>query len=181
VNLLPNAISNVLTPSVARIPQAMDQRIKLITVFQRFWLLSLGLAVVLILLIGPTITLVYGSDFADAELPAQILVIGATLWGLKTVLAGGAKALNDPLLPSRAELIASIYTIIALVIFLPQYGIVGAAVISVLAYAIALIIILLGLWRRNQINLVELFRMDKPTSFFLQQVRLLFKRSNRHS
>jgi O-antigen/teichoic acid export membrane protein len=104
---------------------------------------------------------VFGAEFKEAIFASEILLIGSLLVGARDVLAGGANALGDPWLPSKAQLYALGATVVLLCVLLPILGIVGAALASTIANAIQLTVVLYGLRVSHQIRSAELFRIGR--------------------
>lgn len=96
-----------------------------------------GLAMVLA--IGVTapwlVPFVYGEDFQGAVLPLWLLLPGVLLWCANTIVSAGLEALDMPGRASLAQIAGIVVTVIGLVVTLPLWGIVGAAVTSSVAYA----------------------------------------------
>jgi O-antigen/teichoic acid export membrane protein len=105
------------------------------------------------------ITLVFGARFADSSLACRILLPGTIALGLNQVLYEGARALNEPALPSYAEGLAAVLTCAGLALLLPRYGFLGAAIASTVAYTFSLTMMLaLYRWRLG-IGLAELLAL----------------------
>ena len=107
------------------------------------------------------IPLVFGPEFGDAIWVAEVLLVGSLLIGARDVLSGGANALGDPWLSSKAQLCAFVATVVLLCALLPRFGILGAAVSSSAAYAIQLGIIVRGLHVSHAIRSISLFHIER--------------------
>lgn len=83
---------------------------------------------------------VYGADFAGAVLPLWLLLPGVLLWCANTIVSAGLEALDMPGRASLAQIAGIVVTVIGLLISLPRWGIVGAAVTSSVAYAATFLI-----------------------------------------
>ena len=95
-----------------------------------------AIASVALAAISPVIIpLIYGAAFQDAVRPTIILLVGSIPWGGQIVARQCANALGFPGFSSVGECVGLAVTIIGLVLFVPSYGIIGAAVVSVVAYA----------------------------------------------
>lgn len=105
------------------------------------------------------INFAYGASFAPAVTACKILLPGSVALGLNQVLYDGARALDQPLLPSYSEGISTAVTFGALLLFLPRFGFVGAAMASTLAYSTGLLITLHFARTRLQVSVRELFRI----------------------
>lgn len=99
----------------------------------------------LVAAVPTAIPLLFGGGYRAAILPSQILVGATFLVGYKTILAGAAQAYGNPWLASRAELAGVVVTVVAMVALLPRFGILGAAVASVVAYATQSVLLAIGL------------------------------------
>jgi O-antigen/teichoic acid export membrane protein len=91
-----------------------------------------GIAVTSSILV-PTL---YGSGFAPAVLPLQLLLLGSVLYACASVLISGLNALNRPFNGGGAQMLGAAVTAVGLFIVLPQGGIVGAAAVSSVAYSV---------------------------------------------
>jgi O-antigen/teichoic acid export membrane protein len=89
------------------------------------------------------VTFLFGSRFSGAVLACRILLPGTLFLGLRQVLYEGARALGKPAVPSYAEGVGTLVTIVGLYLLLPRFGFVGAAIASTFAYGTSLFFILL--------------------------------------
>jgi O-antigen/teichoic acid export membrane protein len=105
------------------------------------------------------INFAYGASFAPAVAACKILLPGSVAVGLNQVLYDGARAMDQPLLPSYSEGVSTAVTFGALLLFLPRFGFVGAAMASTLAYGTGLLITLRLARTRLKISVRELFRI----------------------
>jgi O-antigen/teichoic acid export membrane protein len=85
----------------------------------------------------------FGSRFSGAVLACRILLPGTLFLGLRQVLYEGARALGRPAVPSYAEGVGTLVTVVGLYLLLPRFGFVGAAIASTFAYGTSLFFILL--------------------------------------
>jgi O-antigen/teichoic acid export membrane protein len=102
------------------------------------------------------ITLVYGPAFGDAGTACRILLPGTVALGLNQVLYDGARALEQPLLPSYAEGVSIVLTVLGLILLLPRIGFLGAAIASSAAYTVSLIVMLQLARSRMRLGLRDL-------------------------
>jgi O-antigen/teichoic acid export membrane protein len=80
--------------------------------------------------------------------------------GAKDVLAGGAQALGNPWLGSKAQLVALVVTLVLLYFLLPALGIIGAAIATAAAYATQLAMAIADLHRIHHIAPIKLFGLN---------------------
>jgi O-antigen/teichoic acid export membrane protein len=123
----------------------------------RLTLAALALGCGSLMLLCPwLISLAYGASFRPAVTACRILLPGTVALGLNQVLYDGARALEQPALPSCAEGLSTVITLIGLYLLLPRLGFLGAAIASTFAYTASLIF-MLGLARsRMQLGVRDL-------------------------
>jgi len=155
------AVQMVSTPSIAQRTLESERAALLRSVFRRYWILSVPMSVAIAAILPIGIPLVFGTEFREAIWTAEILLIGSLLIGARDVLSGGANALGDPWLTSKAQLWAMVATVVLLSVLLPVLGIIGAATASAVAYAIQLWIIVRGLHVSHSICSASLFRIER--------------------
>jgi enterobacterial common antigen flippase len=88
------------------------------------------------------IRLAYGPAFSPAATACRILLPGMIALGLNHVLHDGARALEQPLLPCYAEGVSIVITVAGLLLLVPRFGFLGAAIASTAAYTASLIVML---------------------------------------
>ena len=76
---------------------------------------------------GRLIPFFFGSTYADAVLPARILLVSALLLGVRRVLGDCARGAGRPVVGSAAEAASWVALIPALAFLAPTHGIVGVA------------------------------------------------------
>jgi O-antigen/teichoic acid export membrane protein len=99
----------------------------------------------------------FGPRFAGAVLACRILLPGTLFLGLRQVLYEGARALGKPAMPSYAEGVGTLATVVGLYLLLPRFGFVGAAIASTWAYGISLLFIVLIFSRAMDMGLRRFF------------------------
>jgi O-antigen/teichoic acid export membrane protein len=129
------SLTFVFRPLVASLP-LHEARAQGLVLYRRFFALNLGGVVVLAVVGGPLILTFFGPDFA-ASVPAfQILLIGLAAHGADGVLSGYNVGVGRPEFNSYTALIALVVTVIGDVIMIPLYGLIGAAIVSSVAYTV---------------------------------------------
>lgn len=94
---------------------------------------------VLLAAVTPTmVPFVFGAEFADAVPMVLILLVASVPMASAFVLTFALNAADDPGAAMRAELVALALTVPALIVLLPAYGGIAAALISLVAYGIRL-------------------------------------------
>jgi enterobacterial common antigen flippase len=87
----------------------------------------------------------FGQSFVESVSTAQVLALGQTLLGMGHVLSEISRGLGRPGLPAAAEGTGALATVILLLLIVPEFGILGAAVVSVVVYAMVVGVLYLGL------------------------------------
>lgn len=128
------ATGSNLEPDAARLVIARSFRVTL-------GVLAAGCGV-LFLVCPWLISLAFGPSFSSAATACRILLPGTVALGLNQVLYDGARALEEPLLPSYSEGVSIGVTVVGLLLLLPRFGFLGAAIASTLAYTSSLIFML---------------------------------------
>jgi len=80
--------------------------------------------------------IVYGGEFAEAALPLRILLPGCVLLAAAGVLSSGLYALNRPFSAGLTSVAGMVVTVVGLVLFLERGGIIAAALVSTVSYAV---------------------------------------------
>ncbi len=133
VTLVGWSVAVITLPSIARAdeqerPEAA-RRLVVLTLF-----LSLLVALPMTVLAPSLVTFFFGNAFHDAGAISRVLLFGAVFLGLNRVLEGILQGIGRPLDAGAAESIALVATVLGLAILLPPFGLIGAAVASVVAY-----------------------------------------------
>lgn len=93
------------------------------------------LAISAIAVIAPwLIPFVYGREFHGAVLPLWLLLPGVVMWATNSVLGAGLESCGRPGRASLAQVAGLVVTAVGMIIALPRWGIVAAAVVSSVAY-----------------------------------------------
>lgn len=107
----------------------------------RVTLCVVALAAAAAALVAPfVVPFIFGAPFADAVPMATILLAASVPRAASLMLDSAFTAIGDPGAAFRAELIGMAITVPALLVFLPDHGGRGAAVISLVAYSVLLVV-----------------------------------------
>ena len=135
VQPLVGALGTALFPHVA---SQLDpaQRVQVFVRGSRFAvLLSAGLSGLLLALTPWALPLIFGREFGPAVPAALVLVLASAVAAFNGVIEEGLRGLGRPSAVLWAELGGVCVMAVALLILLPQLGILGAALASLLSYA----------------------------------------------
>jgi len=128
---LVGAVSSALFPRVAQGDADLATRSCRITVG------VVAITGMLLAIAAPAaVPFVFGADFTDAVSMVLILLAASVPMAAAGVLSSALQAADDPDAAMRAELVALALTVPALILILPAYGGVGAAIVSLLAYGV---------------------------------------------
>jgi O-antigen/teichoic acid export membrane protein len=153
--LAADAIADALMPEVAASETA--KRAELLT--SR----SLRLAIYMhLILLGPlwlaapyVLRLLFGEGFVPATSAFRWLLLAAGVWSCGSIVISGLRGFGHPGVSTLARFSASVVTGVTLVILLPRWGITGAAISSLIGYAVMLVIALAGYVKTRKLRLWE--------------------------
>lgn len=129
------AVSNALFPRVAEGDRDIAARCSRIT------MALVAIVGAALAIISPwLIPFVFGEPFAGAVTMFVILQIASVPMSGAFVLSSALSAANNPAATMRAELVALAFAVPALILLLPDYGGLLAAVVSLAAYIIRLLV-----------------------------------------
>jgi O-antigen/teichoic acid export membrane protein len=156
------SLTFVFRPLVASLPLA-EARAQGLVLYRRFFALNLGGVAILALIGGPLIVTFFGAEFS-ASVPAfQILLIGLAAHGADGVLNGYNVGIGRPEFNSYTALIALVVTVVGDLLMIPQYGLIGAAVVSSVAYTVKAGVLAAIFLSTSGISLSELLGVKEYT------------------
>lgn len=148
-----SALAQTIFPSLAGQHDRKEQE-RLLRHTLRLTILVSLLAGSLMLVLTPLlIPMVYGQEFARSVPAAFVLVFGALIAGMNNVLEDAFRGLGIPKWPMIAELSGLISTAILLLLLLPRFQLMGAAIASLISYLVicAILIVFLRRWASEPI------------------------------
>jgi O-antigen/teichoic acid export membrane protein len=134
VSPLLGSIGTILLPSVASSADHQSAVARIGEGVRMTALLAIGLCGVTAVATPFAIPMLFGTQFRVSTSAALILVPAAGILGLNFSLQEGLRGLGFPYPVLRAELLGLVVTAISLAVFLRPFGIVGAAMASLLGY-----------------------------------------------
>jgi O-antigen/teichoic acid export membrane protein len=152
VQPLCSAVGTIALPDVAS-REAGSQAQRVTAILRCTFLILVPLIGLLILLMPWLVPLAFGPAFDPAIFPAQVLAIGGLFLGMNSVLTEGLRGMNRPGTAAGAELGSLATTVLLLYFLLPRYGITGAAVASVIAYATTFVIMAVCLAKQSELGI----------------------------
>lgn len=127
------AATYVLYPAFSRAGAAVSAT-RVVPLVKKAVLLSVALGAPVFVLAPLVLNGVYGTEFADAVLPAYVLVAGLVLDAAAGVVVAWLFGAGRPGLTSVGAGLGLVVTVVLDVLLIPRYGAVGAAVASSVAY-----------------------------------------------
>lgn len=159
--VLASSVADVLMPEVAASKQ-IEESVQLLTRSLRQTIYIYLLVLIPLLLGAPLILrIAYGADFLAATGTLRLLLIASLIWSAGAIVISGLNGLGYPGLSTLARLASAIVTVMALLYWLPKYGIVGAAFSSLLGYSVMLIVALFWLIRKQHLSLWDCLRPQR--------------------
>ena len=134
--LLSQAVSMVLYPKVASMKDE-EQRKRFTPIVARNTLLITMLGAFVVFLVAKwLILLLYSEKYLPSVEPLQVLLIGIVAISIERIIANDIDARGKPMINTYITLVALVANITLNVIFIPKYGVIGAAWATSLTYAL---------------------------------------------
>ncbi|NPV76931.1 MAG: oligosaccharide flippase family protein [Anaerolineae bacterium] len=141
-----NAIGPVLFPSLGALADPKKKVSLLRAVIPQYSVLVLTTTVAISIVTPIMVPLLFGEQFRQAVVPAIILVIANAILSLNTLLGDALKGMGLTGKVLTADLIGLVATTIFLMIFIPLYGIIGAAIASLVVYFFVCVTLVYFIW-----------------------------------
>ena len=166
--ILVQTVANVAFPKISAQPDHAGK----IIVFGSYLRLCLALVLAVDLALFLTnwflIPLLFGRAFADSVLTANLLLIGLVPFAAKLMCASALKAWDRALAIPRAEIWGLAVIALALLVLVPRFGLVGAAIANVIAQCVSAAV--LGFTLAHELD-VHPVRLMRPTASDLANLR----------
>jgi O-antigen/teichoic acid export membrane protein len=127
------AYGMVALPRVASTPPE-DQRLAVKRVLRRSALTGIAAGLVIAVSTPFAFPVLFGDPYASAVPVAVVMVVGSVIYGLSYVLEECLRGVGRPGAVLTGQLVGLVVIALALAVLLPLWGIMGAAVASVIAY-----------------------------------------------
>jgi O-antigen/teichoic acid export membrane protein len=160
IQMLGQAVQTVTLPTIAAEQNDALRVASLQHIFRRFWNLNLLLLPIIAVMLPPALLIAYGWEFRSAIIPAEILLASFVLLGARDVLVAGAQAQGRPMLGSGVFWLGAVVTAMLLLVLMPRWGILGAAIATMLSAIIQLAVTIFGLRGSNEFHPRTLLRLD---------------------
>ena len=156
MTVLASSLSEVLMPEVAA--SKGERSIQVLMRSLRQTLYVYLLMIVPLLVAAPLILrYAFGSEFLEASSSLRILIVASMVWSAGSIINSGLNGLGFPGLSTLSRLASAMITVITLLVWLPRFGIIGAAMSSLAGYTAMLVVALFWLMRKKKLSLPEIF------------------------
>lgn len=113
-------------------------------------------------LVAPTmLRILFGDNFVPAAGAFRWLLIAAVVWSAAAIVIRGLQGFGHPGLTTIARFFSAVVTAGALLVLLPRMGITGAAIASLIGYAVLLAVALFALVRRRELRFWQYLRPQR--------------------
>jgi O-antigen/teichoic acid export membrane protein len=178
-----SAIGSVLFPTVSAEQDARRRGQLLVTALQGGAVVAAVMSLPFILLAPVVLPLLFGARFAPSIPSALVLVPAGAILAWAGIAEEGLRGLGHPTIVLVAESVAAVVTVASLAVLLPFFGIMGAAVASLLGYTTIAVFAASAISRSTQLRLRQLM-VPSPAamkSMMLRGISLLLGRHHRAS
>lgn len=173
--VLASSVGDALMPEVAASTKE-EEATTIVTRSLRMTLTAHLILLVPLWIMAPYILrFAYGSGFVPVANVLRLLMIASVIWSGGAILISGLNGLGHPGLSTTARLSAALVMIVALVWWLPKWGIRGAALASISGYSVMFVVALFWFLRQQRISLWECLRprrADIPPILYPANFRL---------
>jgi O-antigen/teichoic acid export membrane protein len=156
--VLASSVGDALLPEVAATSKEEDAT----AIVTRSLRMTLGAHLLLLVplwIMAPYILrFAYGSAFVPVANVLRLLMIASVIWSGGAILISGLNGLGHPGLSTTARLSAALVMIVTLIMWLPKWGIRGAALASITGYSVMFVVALFWFLRQQKIGLWECVR-----------------------
>ena len=158
--IIPGALSTVLFPTVSSMNGSEANNLTSKVVRHTFFIMFF-VSLLLLFLAKPLIAIVFGTAFASAAFPLMILLPGILAFSVGGVLAADLSGRGKPQFAIYSSLTCLIVNIILNIIFIPKWGIAGAAFASAISYWVDTMVVLIAFLKISKKPLTEVLLVNK--------------------
>ncbi len=166
-----SSISYVLFPKIVQTKDNKQKR-KITEMSARVVLtLSFVLGIILYFISSYIIVFLYSNMYAESILPFKILLIGIISLGVSRILSTDISARGFPEYTLYTKIFSLILNIVLNIIFIPKYGIIGAATATSISYTASTILVILIYYKTSK-RISNLFFINKnDIRFIMEELR----------
>jgi O-antigen/teichoic acid export membrane protein len=153
--LLASSVGDALMPEVAA-SKKRDEATQIVAKSLRLTLTAHLILLVPLWIAAPYILqFAYGDGFVPVTNVLRLLMIASIIWSSGAILISGLNGLGHPGLSTTARLSAAVVMVIALLAWLPRWGIRGAALASITGYSVMTLVALFWFLHQQKLSLWE--------------------------
>jgi O-antigen/teichoic acid export membrane protein len=135
--IVSSAVSTVLFPRFVALHEKDKERLSLISkTFRMVVILTIILSILLVMFGYYFIDILFGYEYVDAYYAILYLIPGVIMGAGSRILANAIAAKGRPELNAYTSIFVMILNIILNIIFIPNYGFIGASIATSIAYSI---------------------------------------------
>ena len=158
--LIPRSLSTLLLPSVASSSDKSGKNLTTRVCRNTFFILLIGM-ILLIILSKPLMSILYGTDYLPALLPMRILGLGIVFMGISRILFAYFNGKGRAQVNVYVPLFSMILNFVLNIIFIPHYGIAGAAFASLISYVVMALVLLFLFIRDAKVGLSDVLVVNR--------------------
>ena len=158
---IPDSIAVFLYPKLSKM-KTFDEKLELTLKINRITFLVVLIISLFLILFGKIIlTSFYGKEFEASYIPLAVLLIGSVLFSFVKIITKLSTADGKPAVGTKISFIGIMVNIPLLIILIPKYQILGAAIASSVSYSVMSIYAFYWLFIRSKnITIQKLFVLN---------------------
>ena len=169
--MVPGALATVLFPKVSSLKSSEADDFTPRIVRHTFFIMIVA-SLLMVILASPFINIVFGPAFVPAINPLFILLPGIIAFGVGGVIAADLSGRGKPQYAVYSSFTCLVINVILNIIFIPKWGIAGAAFASAVAYWADTIVIIVAFLKISKKSLSDILLIRKED---LKDYVLMFK------
>ena len=172
--VLASSVGDAVMPEVAA-SKKTGEATNIITRSLRLTLFAHLLILVPLWIVAPyVLRFAYGEAFVPVTNVLRLLMVASVVWSAGAIVISGLNGLGHPGLSTVSRLAAALVMVVTLTVWLPKWGILGAALASITGYSVMFVTALFWLLRQLKISLWECLHPrwdDVPPAFTPAAIR----------
>jgi O-antigen/teichoic acid export membrane protein len=168
--IIPDTIYTMIFPKVSL---SKNGNAKLIAQTSRYLvLISFFFMVLIYFLSEPFINLFFSSEFSGAIILIKILTIGFFVRFISKIFVPYYLGVNLPSVPAIISFFGLLVNFFAIILLIPEYGLIGAVIASVLGYVLSSFLISILFIKKSKLKFKDCFILNKNDLLILKKILL---------
>lgn len=168
--IIPDTIYTMIFPKVSL---SKNGNAKLIAQTSRYLvLISFFFMVLIYFLSEPFINLFFSSEFSGAIILIKILTIGFFVRFITKIFVPYYLGVNLPSVPAIISFFGLLVNFFAIILLIPEYGLIGAVIASVLGYVLSSFLISILFIKQSKLKFKDCFILNKNDLLILKKILL---------